>query len=246
MAGELTMRVEKIGLATLYLGDCREIAPTLEPVPTLMMDPPYSSGGYQEAGRSSGSIGTDAAYKWGADGPSIAGDTLSTRGYHRLIRDVAKSVRAVEAFVFCDWRMWTTTCDALEDGFFRVRSMIVWNKKTPGMGVGWRGQHELICYGRRRAARPGSGQGNVLTISRSGNVYHPTEKPEQVIAALLDGAEAGAVCDPFMGAGTTGVVATAVGRPFIGIEIEPRYFEIACRRIEQAQRQGDMFRDSAA
>jgi DNA modification methylase len=242
----MTTRVERIGLATLYLGDCREIAPTLDAVPVLLMDPPYSSGGFQDAGRASGSIGTDAAKKWGADGASIVGDTLTTRGYHRLIRDVTKSVRAIEAFVFCDWRMWTTTCDALEDGFFRPRSMIVWNKKTPGMGVGWRGQHELICYARRKPAAPGSGQGNVLTISRSGNQHHPTEKPVQVIRALLDGAEPGGVVDPFMGAGTTGVVAVSMKRPFIGIEIEPRYFDIACRRIEQAQRQGDMFRDAVA
>jgi DNA modification methylase len=52
------------------------------------------------------------------------------------------------------------------------------------------------------------------------------------------------VFDPFMGSGTTAVAAMNLGRRFIGIEIEPRYFDIACRRIEEAQRQGDMFRDA--
>lgn len=49
------------------------------------------------------------------------------------------------------------------------------------------------------------------------------------------------ILDPFMGSGTTGVAAVQMGRRFIGIEREPSYFEIACKRIEQAQRQGDMF-----
>jgi site-specific DNA-methyltransferase (adenine-specific) len=54
------------------------------------------------------------------------------------------------------------------------------------------------------------------------------------------------VCDPFMGAGTTGVAAVVEGRDFIGIEVDPDAFDIACRRIEQAQRQGDFFVEAAA
>jgi site-specific DNA-methyltransferase (adenine-specific)/modification methylase len=49
------------------------------------------------------------------------------------------------------------------------------------------------------------------------------------------------ILDPFMGSGTTGVAAMRLGRKFVGIEIEPRYFDIACRRIEDAQKQADMF-----
>jgi DNA modification methylase len=59
-------------------------------------------------------------------------------------------------------------------------------------------------------------------------------KPEQTIL------------DPFMGSGTTGVAAVQLGRNFIGCEIEPAYFDIACKRIEDAQRQGDFFVDAAA
>jgi DNA modification methylase len=49
------------------------------------------------------------------------------------------------------------------------------------------------------------------------------------------------ILDPFMGSGTTGIAAVQMGRKFIGIEREPKYFDIACKRIEDAQRQGDMF-----
>jgi DNA modification methylase len=51
----------------------------------------------------------------------------------------------------------------------------------------------------------------------------------------------GTVLDPFMGSGTTGVACAQLGRKFIGIEIEPKYFDIACRRIEQAYAQGKLF-----
>jgi DNA modification methylase len=56
----------------------------------------------------------------------------------------------------------------------------------------------------------------------------------------------GTILDPYMGSGSTGVAAMQMRHPFIGIEIEPRYFDIACRQIEEAQRQGDMFRDAVA
>jgi DNA modification methylase len=75
----------------------------------------------------------------------------------------------------------------------------------------------------------------------SGN--HPTEKPLPLLSKwtqqFTDKGET--ILDPFMGSGTTGVAAVQMGRKFIGIEREPKYFDIACRRIEDAQRIGDMF-----
>lgn len=235
----MTEKVE-IGNATLYLGDCLEILPTLGKVDAVITDPPYSSGGYQESGKASGSIGSNGVGKWGAK-PTIAADNLSTRGYLRLIKAVSRATAAREIYVFCDWRMWTYTCDAIEDGFFRPRSMIVWDKGSPGMGVGWRGQHELICYGLRGPAKQGAGKGNVLSIKRSGNPDHPTQKPIPVMEELLKGSDAVTVADPFMGSGTTGVACMNLGRKFIGIEIERKYFDIACERIQAAQNQGRLF-----
>ncbi len=238
----------QIGDATLYCGDCLAIMPTLQRVDAVVTDPPYSSGGYQESGKSAGSIGSNAIEKWEGR-PTIAADNLSTRGYMRLIKDVCRATKSREIYVFCDWRMWTSTCDALEDGFFRPRSMIVWNKGTPGMGVGWRGQHELICYGLRGPAKIGTaGKGNVLSIGRSGNPDHPTQKPVLVLEELLSGSDGNVILDPFMGSGTTGVACSNLGRKFIGIEIERKYFDIACERIERAlaQRQLIPFEAPAA
>ena len=74
-----------------------------------------------------------------------------------------------------------------------------------------------------------------------GPKYHPTQKPLALMAWCLKWALGRVVLDPFMGSGTTGVACQQMGRSFIGIEREPKYFDIACRRIEQAQRQESLF-----
>ena len=78
---------------------------------------------------------------------------------------------------------------------------------------------------------------------------HPTQKPVPLMSWCIEQAKVppgGTILDPYMGSGSTGVAAVQMRHPFIGIEIEPRYFDIACRRIEEAQRQGDLFRDDVA
>jgi site-specific DNA-methyltransferase (adenine-specific) len=76
-------------------------------------------------------------------------------------------------------------------------------------------------------------------------VDHPTQKPLRLIRELVDKAKGKTILDPYMGSGTTGVACAQMGRAFIGCEIDPRYFEIACRRIEAAQAQPDMFIEPA-
>lgn len=87
---------------------------------------------------------------------------------------------------------------------------------------------------------------NRAAIAQDGAV-HPTQKPIRLMAWCIE--QAGnphTILDPFMGSGTTGVAAIQMGRKFIGIEREPKYFEIACRRIEQASKQVDMFVEKPA
>jgi site-specific DNA-methyltransferase (adenine-specific)/modification methylase len=78
---------------------------------------------------------------------------------------------------------------------------------------------------------------------------HPTEKPVALLRWCIEQAKVppgGVILDPYMGSGSTGVAAMQMRHPFVGIEIEERYFNVACRRIEEAQRQGDIFRDAVA
>ena len=217
--------VSPCGRVTLYRGDCLDILPTLRPGSVLVTDPPYSSGGFNESGRSVGSKGTDAGYD------PIEGDTMSTRGYQELMRCVLRASRSCAAYIFTDWRMWDSTTLAVQLGGYRARGMIVWDKKSPGMGVRWGMQHELIMWGTRVKSKGWRAHGNVISVARSGNKYHSTEKPVRLMETLLSNGEPGVVLDPFMGSGTTGVACIQTGRKFIGIELDNHYFEIAKKRI---------------
>ncbi len=217
------------GTIRLICGDCLEVLPTLEAgsVDAVVTDPPYSSGGFQESGKASGSIGTRTDER-------IWMDNLSTRGYSRLIVRVLRRIIAKEFYMFTDWKMWQATCDSFEDAGIRPRNMLVWDKQQMGMGLPWRNQHELICFGMRRSAkRLTGGYGNVLRCGRSGNNYHPTEKPAELVSSLLSNCIEGTILDPFMGSGTTGVACIRTGRRFIGIELDPGYFDIAVQRCKR-------------
>lgn len=81
-------------------------------------------------------------------------------------------------------------------------------------------------------------------MNMDGGKVHPTQKPVALMKWCIEQAgvpQRGTILDAFMGSGTTGVAAVQMGRKFIGIEREPKYFDIACRRIEDAQRVQDMF-----
>ena len=214
---------------TIYHGDCRDVLAELGDVADVVItDPPYSSGGFQESGKASGSIGTRTT-------ETIALDNLSTRGYQRLLRSVLRLCnQADEVLMFTDWRMWVHTADAIEEAGWRVRNMLVWDKTTMGMGLPWRNQHELIAYGKRTPASMRDGKhGNVLRAKRSGNNNHPTEKPVDICQTLILNSGAGVILDPFMGSASTLIAAKNLGRRAIGIESVEAYCEIAAKRLAQ-------------
>lgn len=86
----------------------------------------------------------------------------------------------------------------------------------------------------------------MLSIDRSGNEWHPTEKPVLLLSELITASQRPLIIDPFMGSGSTGVAAVLQRRQFIGIEIERKFFDAACQRIDNAYRQGDMLTNVAA
>jgi site-specific DNA-methyltransferase (adenine-specific)/modification methylase len=98
---------------------------------------------------------------------------------------------------------------------------------------------ELCWTNREFAAR-------CRTYARRDGNDHPTQKPVSIMRWTIEYMPPGLILDPFMGSGTTGVAAVQMGRDFIGIEREERYFDIACKRIEDVQRQGDLFIEGAA
>lgn len=200
----------------------------------LLTDPPYCSGGFQESGRSAGSIGTK---RYGKDGKeiavTIANDTLSTRGYQSLMREVLQNFDGLVAYIFTDWRMWVYLFDIVETAGLGVKNMIVWNKKSPGMGMGWRTQHELVMFSHRTKPKWDNHKGysNVLEATRSGNELHPTQKPVEILEKLLDNTQwAEGVLDTFGGSGTTLIAAESAGQSSFIMEMEPGFVDVIVRR----------------
>ena len=200
----------------------------------LLTDPPSCTGGFQESGKVTGSIGSKQSDgKGGYTTPTISSDNLSTRGYQVLMKAVLGAADVKVAYLFTDWRMWVYLFDLVEGSGLGVRNMIVWNKKSPGMGNGWRAQHELVMFAHRTKPKWDNhkGYGNVLEATRSGNELHPTQKPVEILEKLLDNTDwAEGVLDPFGGSGTTLIAAESAGQPAYLMEMEPRFVDVIVRR----------------
>lgn len=226
-------QIWELGAHRLMCGDSTQVADvsaliTGETVQLLITDPPYCSGGFQEAGRSAGSVGTDAVHK------QVANDRLSSRGYAALLKSAFGLIPMEFAYVFTDWRMWVNLFDVMESSGFGVRSMIVWDKGTPGMGRGWRSQHELVMWGAKSTPpfdKHASGNGNVISCKRTGNPLHTTQKPVEVMVKLLEAVPFAPIAyDPFCGSATTLIACEQLGRKCRAMEIDPGYVAVAIQR----------------
>lgn len=225
------MRVERIGNATLYLGDNRDAEP-LQRDAALISDPPY---------------GMD----WNTDSTRYSGfkqDGLPPRGEGRTDRLIhADNVKFDPApwLTFSEVILWGANHYGQS---LPLGTTLVWLKKSPqhygtflsDCEIGWQ-KGGYGCYvfnapdsnARRRLEFTGTIMGE--------ETAHPTQKPIALMRWCVDRCKSPLVIDPYMGSGTTGVAALQAGRQFIGIEIEPTYFDIACERVENAQRQEALF-----
>ncbi|NRA40284.1 MAG: site-specific DNA-methyltransferase [Planctomycetes bacterium] len=224
-----------LGDHRIICGDCRYqkyVLPLFgkdERPKLIITDPPYCSGGFQESKRIKGT--------WG----EIKNDNLSARGYRLLLRDMLIAADVEAAYVFTDWKMWTNLSDAIEETGLAPRSMLVWNKMNPGLGSLWRTQHELICFATNTANKRRTGVpavGNVLSFKRCRNEFHFTQKPVEVIQAIIRGDSSSprgnsSIFDPFLGSGSTLLAAEQEGRSCFGCEIEPRFIQATIERWEQ-------------
>lgn len=112
---------------------------------------------------------------------------------------------------------------------------LIWDKGCEGLNFG---EVEYCWTSLKFAPR----MFRFRAAGMDGGKEHPTQKPIQVMRWCLGFVpKANTILDPFMGSGTTGIAAIKLGRKFLGIEIEPKYFDIACRRISEALKQPDMF-----
>jgi site-specific DNA-methyltransferase (adenine-specific) len=221
-------RIETIGDCTLYLGDCLEILPTLGKVDAVVTDPPY---GIAHVAHSNTVRNGWKGKKDYADA-TIAGD--------------ATDFDPRPFLAFPDVILWGANhfAQALPRGRW-----LIWNKLGGLEPWDSFSDAEIAWHSKRGADRifsllwKGLAQGEK---TGGGFRHHPTMKPVGLMSWCLGFVpEAETILDPFMGSGTTGVACVNLGRKFIGIEIEPKYFDIACRRIEEAYKQPRLFAEPA-
>lgn len=234
-----------IGNATLYCGDCLEVMQSLEPVDHIISDPPYEASLHAAAAHTS-NLRKDG----GPELKAIDFDSIDAirDDYVRLSGPLCGGW----FIAFCTVEGARPWADAINASPMKYKRSCIWIKpdSTPqlnGQGPAVGGEIFVCAWaGEGHARWNAGGKRGVYTHlvnnpERSGK--HPTEKPRRLMSEIIgDFTKSGdLILDPFMGSGTTGVAAMREGRRFIGIEMNPAYFDIACKRIEDAQRQGDMF-----
>lgn len=267
-------RVETIGAATLYCGDCREILPTLGKVELALTSPPYDD--LRDYGESYQPVDCLAVIShlaerlteggcivWNVADATVNGsETLSS--FRQAIHAQSIGLNIHDTMIYLKENVAFPESNRYFSGF---EYMFVFSNGRPATfnpikdrRNKWSG---TVMHGTDRqkdgSTKTISGVGK--TIEANGmrfnywtmtnnlpDVGHPAPMPYRMahdhISSWTNAGDI--VLDCFMGSGTTGIAAANLGRKFIGIEIEEKYFDIACRRIEDAQRQGDLFMEAAA
>lgn len=211
-----------IGNATLYLGDCLEVLPTLPKVDAVITDPPYDIGGGWGTASSWQTEGFGKSRMWGAR------PEWDVRPPAEVMTWIAAQKAIVWGGNYFDslppskgWLVWDKGANMTQ-----AQAELAWSNVPANVRV-----YRLSPLGVF-----GNGGANEEVK------VHPTQKPVSLMrwcVSLASGAKV--IADPYMGSGSTGVAAVQMGRQFIGIEREPKYFDIACRRIEEAQKQASLF-----
>jgi site-specific DNA-methyltransferase (adenine-specific) len=243
------VREEVIGDCRLILGDCLQIMADLPAIDHVITDPPYEA--YMHAAKRGEKV-FGSARRIRIDGhanpPPV--EFSSIDGIRRQSTELMTNICSGWLIIFCTPEGVAAWRDEIEAADVRYKRACVWvkpdsapqfNGQGPAMGAE---MFVTAWCGKGFSQWNGGGRRNVFTFptnnaDRQGE--HPTEKPIALMTELVElfTNEGQTVLDPFMGSGTTGVASVKRGRLFIGIEKDPKWFDLSCRRIEQAYRQPD-------
>ena len=244
------MRVERIGNATLYLGDCLEVMASLpaSSIDMIWTDPPYGHNNHD------GDFNARLNEHRGIEGKPIANDDQD--GMRRVVDGMlTQAARVLNEDCCCccccggggPKPTFAWVANRMDRDGMSFFHSVIWDKKKPGIGWRYRRQHEMVMVSHREGGTlrwqdEQKAVRNIYSQMPPRDRVHPNEKPVEMVAHFINNHTypGDVVCDPFMGSGTTGVAAMRMGRKFIGIELDPGHFETAVRRIESAIT-GDMF-----
>lgn len=252
-------RIEQIGRAMLYLGDCREILPTLpdNAAGVCFTSPPYNLGeGMEDKG---GLRVGHSGSKWGQrklrDGYGEYADNLPYPKYCEWQRETLNQLwRVCSGAIFYNHKPRVVKRQVRLPFFcdLPLRQVIIWDRASGFNAMA--GAFAPMCEWILLYAKPdwslrdkgASMIGDVWRIPPTADPDHPASFPLALPTRAIEACNDQVVIDPFAAVGTAGIAAVRADRDFIGIERDERYFDIACHRIEQAQRQGDLFIEAAA
>ncbi len=220
-------------MISLYQGDCLELMKGIPDgsVDMVLTDPPYGID-YQSRRKKN-----KADWK-----PKIIGDKEPFTSFIPQIKRVLRSSGCV--LVFTRWDVQQKFIDAMEQAGLHVKSVLIWDKQIHGMGYlkrAYASRYESILFhSEDDFSFNGKRPQDLISVRRilPQSLMHPNEKPVELLETLISQCtrEGGTVLDPFMGSGSTGVACVNTGRSFIGMELDPGYFETAQKRIEEAER----------
>lgn len=265
----MSICVEHIGPHTLILGDCREVLPTLGAVDAVVTSPPYGEmrdyGGHAPVDclavidEISRALAVGGVCVWNTADQVVNGSE-SGASFRQALHAIECGLRLHDTMIYCKEGVSFPDANRYLPCF---EYMFVFSNGSPAVFNGIRDRRNKwggdTVHGTRRekdgslkapnnagAAVPDIGLRRnwwVVNPRADGTIDHPAKMPYSIahdhIQTWTD--PGGVVLDPFTGSGTTGVACARLGRRFVGVEIEERYFDIACRRIEQATRQADLF-----
>lgn len=204
----------RIGRATLYNCDCRDVLPIIDGVQAVITDPPYGIG------MDGGKVGKSEYVKKGWDNEPADIRFILEREWPAII--------------------WGGNYFALPP----QQKWLVWDKRNDQTTFA---DCELAWTNLDGAVRQFRWMWSGPYQQEREERWHPTQKPLKLMKWCIGFVpKARTIFDPYLGSGTTGVAAVQMDKDFIGIERDPEFFDIACRRIEQAQRQGNLFQETAA
>ena len=256
-------RKEIIGNAELYLGDAVVILPSLpdKSAHMVMTDPPYGHNNNNGDLIHNREKALGRLPKTEAMPRPIANDGVEANDLFKQVLPELNRILALNGCCCCccccggggpdpqfaRWSLWL-------DEIFNFKQMIIWDKGPMGMGWHYRRSYETVLVAEKKGGsrwfdetnqieniiRPG--QYGIKKIIQSAD-DHPTPKPPQLAAhfAKLHSQTGETILDPFMGAGWVGIAVLPMDRKFIGIEIDEKWFNVACEHMDQIQRQKRLF-----